>query len=424
MGFARSVARASIVGSSGIATPEKWVEDWFSGGSATAAGVTVNHDTALQYSAFFGGVRVIAEDLGGLPLHVYERLERGKRRAPEHPLYSLLHDEPNDMMTSVQLREVMQGHMLTWGDGVAYVVSDPRTGTIEELWPLRPDRLKIKVRRTGAGTFERFYDYADSENGIYARLSAEQVLHVSGLGFDGVRGYSVVEYGRNSIGLGLATEHFGSAFFGNGSKPGGVLQHAGTVSDPARKRIKADWENLHRGLDKAQRIAILEEGVTWQSIGIPPNDAQFLETRKLQVTEMARWLRLPPHKIGDLERATFSNIEQQQLDYVTTALRIWLVRWEQAIHSQLIAPFERRRFYAEHLVDGLLRGDTVARYQAYAVGRNWGWLSADDVREKENMNPLPDGQGEVYLIPLNTVPASAVAETSGPPPQQEFAPNG
>lgn len=405
MGIVRSAVRASASSMGGIATPEKDIINWITGGVESASGVIVDQETALHYSAFFGGVRVISEDLGGLPLFVYERLERGKRRATEHQLYGLLHDQPNDMMTSVQLRETLQGHALTWGDGVAYLVTHPRTGTIEEIWPLRPDRIRIKVRRMGNGRFERFYDYFDEVNGIAVRLRSDEVLHISGLGFNGVHGYSVVEHGRNSIGLGLATERYGSAFFGNGSRPGGVLSHPGEVPERARKRISADWENLHKGLDRAQRIAILEEGVTWQQIGIAPEDAQFLETRKLQVTEMARWLRLPPHKIGDLERATFANIEEQQLDYVTSALRIWLVRWEQAILTQLFAAEERRRFFAEHLVDGLLRGDTMKRYQAYAVGRNWGWLSADDVRELENQNPIPEGRGEVYLVPLNMVPA-------------------
>ncbi|WP_289009501.1 phage portal protein [uncultured Thermomonospora sp.] len=406
MGWIRSAARAAISGPlSGLATPEKWVEDWFSGGIVNSSGVRVDYDTALTYSAFFAGVRVISEDVAGLPLHLYQRLERGKRRATEHPLYTLLHDQPNPMMSSQQLRETLMGHALMWGNGVAQVVSNPRTGVIEEIWPLRPDRLKIKAVRSGPGRFVRIYQYRDDVNGIYATLLPGEVLHIPGLGFDGVKGYSVVEYAANSIGLGLATEHHGAKFFSNGSTLNGVLSHPGQLSDEARKRMRADWENLHRGIDRAHRIAILEEGVTWQQIGIPNDAAQFLETRKLQVTEMARWLRLPPHKIGDLERATFSNIEQQQIDYVTSALRAWLVRWEQAINTQLLLPEERRTYFAEHLVEALLRGDTQARYQAYAIGRQWGWLSTNDVREKENLNPV-DG-GDVYLQPLNMVPAGS-----------------
>ncbi|MFD6421716.1 phage portal protein [Streptomyces sp. NPDC060198] len=408
MGFLRSVARATSGPLSGIATPEKWVEEWFSGGSANSAGIRVDQDTALTYSPFFAGVRVLSEDLAGLPLHLYERLPtRGKRRADAHPLYGLLHDQPNPMMTSVQLRETLQGHALTWGNGVAQLVTNPRTGMIEEIWPLRPDRLRIYVRRTGPGAFRRVYQYRDEVNGIRATLLDDEVLHIAGLGFDGVRGYSIVEHAANSIGLGLATEHYGAKFFSNGGAPGGALSHPSNLSPEARRRMADDWENIHRGIDRAHRVAILEEGVTWTQVGIPNDNAQFLETRRMQVTEIARWLRIPSHKINDLERATFSNIEQQQLDYIQSALNIWLVRWEQAILTQLLLPEERRQFYAEHLVDNLLRGDTLTRYQAYAVGRQWGWLSANDVRDRENLNPV-DG-GDAYLVPLNMVPAGRSA---------------
>ncbi|MGW2591963.1 phage portal protein [Streptomyces sp. NPDC001515] len=408
MGFLRSVARATAGPLSGIATPERWVEEWFSGGSANSAGIRVDQDTALQYAPFFAGVRVLSEDLAGLPLHLYERMPgRGKQRAEDHPLYGLLHDQPNPMMTSVQLRETLQGHALTWGNGVAQLVTNKQSGVIEEIWPLRPDRLRICIKRTGPGAFRRLYQYRDEVNGISATLMDDEVLHVAGLGFDGVRGYSIVEHAANAIGLGLATEHYGAKFFSNGGAPGGALSHPQNLSPEARKRMAADWENIHSGIDRAHRVAILEEGVTWQQVGIPNDNAQFLETRKLQVTEIARWLRLPPHKIGDLERSTFSNIEQQQLDYVASALNIWLVRWEQAIVTQLLLPEERRRYYAEHLVDSLLRGDTLARYQAYAVGRQWGWLSANDVRDKENLNPVEGGDD--YLVPLNMVPAGRSA---------------
>ncbi len=413
MGFlrsaARGVARASSGPLSGIATPEQWVVDWYSGGTSNSAGVRVDYDTALQYSPFFAGVRVIAEDLAGMPLPVYERLEpRGKQRARSHPLYNVLGVQANPMMSAQQLRETLQGHALMWGDGVAHLVTHKRTGVIEEIWPLRPDRLRIAAKRTGPGKFSRVYQYRDEVNGIKATLLPHEVLHVPGLGFDGVQGYSVVEHAANSIGLGLATEHHGAKVFSNGSNPGGTLTHPGLLSPEARKRMADDWENIHKGIDRAHRVAILEEGVTWQQVGMPNDAAQFLETRKLQVTEMARWLRLPSHKINDLERATFSNIEQQQLDYVSSALHIWLVRWEQAILTQLFLPEERERFFAEHLVDELLRGDTAARYAAYAIGRQWGWLSANDVREKENQNPV-DG-GDAYLVPLNMVPAGSAPD--------------
>ncbi|MCM1974623.1 phage portal protein [Streptomyces sp. G1] len=407
MGFlrsaVRSVARASAGPLSSIATPEKWVEEWWSGGSVNSAGVRVDQETALMYAPFFAGVRVIAEDLGLLPLHLYERLERGKRRATEHPLYALLKDAPNPMMGAMAFKEALQGHAITWGRGVAYVVTDEPTGVVKELWPLRPDRVHIKVRNMGKGRIERWVQYRDDVNGIYANLAPGEYLCINGLGDDGVTGYSVVELAANSIGLGLATEHYGAKTFSNGAAPAGVLTHPDNVSPEARRRMADDWENIHRGIDRAHRVAILEEGVTWQQVGLPNDANQFLETRKLQVTDMARWLRLPPHKIGDLERATFSNIEEQQLDYVSSALSAWLTRWEQAILTQLMLPEERARYFPEHLVDALLRGNSAARYAAYAIGRQWGWLSANDVRERENMNPVEGG--DAYLIPLNMIPA-------------------
>lgn len=775
MGLIRSLVRES----SGLATPEKWLVDWFRGGLRTAAGIDVNHSNALTSTAFFGGVRVIAEDVGSLPLITYERLQpRGKRRANDHALYELLHDQPNPLMPASQFREALQGHVETWGSGYAYIVR--RRGIVRELWPLRPDRMKVDAKRTGPGNLRLTYGYDDPVNGIKATLLPDEVLHVAGPGFDGIRGYSLVALHRNAIGLALATEHYGSSFFRNGARPGGVLHAPREMSDPARARLKADFEAIHRGLDNAQRVAILEEGVKWESVGIPNEDAQFLEcvmpgtlvsmadgrrlpvedlrpgdeviawqddgpavsrvaavgtpplkplvrirtargrtltashdhpclalrrlrtpggrpapaeptwvpigeltpgnfvrvalgapptrrslptdrawflgamvgdgyirdgglgfanhdvgvveemrrvlrmlggdltpsgregdwyvatgargrrggevrrllndaglvgsrshtkrvpalvnaggpaawrgflagyldtdgsvglpgegkqpavcwtstsrallddvqhllallgvqsgvydhqpehdkvirgqavhgrrtwtlyvtgcaqlrtlgglldpahvekrrrleklqglpssryrpanwdydrvveverlpagptvgveiegththvtsglvthnTRTFQIGEMARILRLPPHKLAELSRATFSNIEHQALDYVVSSLRPRLVRWEQAIRSKLFTPRERAQFFAEHLVDGLLRGDQKSRHEAYSTARQWGWMSADDIRELENMNPLPNGKGSVYLVPLNMVPAPSPDEAA------------
>ena len=411
MGLVRSAvaprARSTFGGTSGIATPEKWVEEWFSGGAATASGVWVSEDTALHYSPFFAGVNAIATDVGKLPILLYERLEpKGKRRAREHPLYRVLHDEPNELMPPIALKRTAQGHALTWGTGYVNIVRNSR-GDVTELWPLRPDRVKPEITRTGPGRMSVMYRYHDDVNGIHTRLFPDEVLAIGGLGYDGLRGYSVVALARQSLGLGLATEQYGAAYFANGSRPSGVLRHPKTLSEPAHKRLKADWENQHRGLDKAQRVAILEEGVEWQAIGIPNNDAQFLETRKMQVAEICRWLRLPPHKIADLDRSTNNNIEHQGLEYVADTMLGWLVTWEQSIYQRLLTSIEKPRLFTEFIVDALTRADLKTRYEAYAIGRNWGWLNADDVNETENRNPLPDGIGETYLQPLNMVPAAA-----------------
>lgn len=405
MAFIRSALRGTT---SGLATPEKWLVDWANGGEATDAGVHVSHETAMHYSPFFAGVRLISEDVGRLPFPVYERLEKGKRRATEHPLYGVLNGVANPYMTSMQLRETLTGHAITWGGGYGYLERN-QAGAITEVWPLLPNRITVERVELGNGRIAVMYRY-QPRNGPQSVLFPDEVLHVPGPGFDGLCGYSVVSLARQSIGLGLATEAFGARWFSNGSRPAGVLEHPGTVSEPARLRMKADWDNLHRGVDRAHRIAILEEGVTWRQMGIPPEDAQFLETRRFQVTDMARWLRLPPHKLADLERAHFNNIESQQIDYVTEGLMSWLARWEGAVLLRGFTTAERAKYFAEHIVEGLLRGDIKTRYEAYAIGRQWGWLSADDIAELENRNPLPDGQGDMYLVPLNMVPAASLTE--------------
>lgn len=407
MGFLSRALRGSIEGSSGVATPEKWLVEWMRGGEKSASGVLVDTATALSSTAFFGAVRVVSEDIGALPRHLYERQgDRGKRRATDHPLHEILHDAPNPLMTSAQFFEALQGHQETWGTAYASIERD--RGRVVGLWPLRPDRVTPEVRRTGPSGMRVTWRYDDHENDIHVRLLPDEILHVPGFGADGIRGYSLIALHKNALGLSVAMERYGSAFFKNGSRPGGVLQRPDNgkrLSDDARKRMKSDFEELHQGLDNAQRIAILEEGVTWQSVGIPNDDAQFIEGRTFQVQEMSRMTRVPPHKLAELSRATFSNIEDQGRDYVVSSLRPRLVRWEQAFRQQLLTTRERDRFFAEHLVDALLRGDTKSRYDAYATGRQWGWLSADDIREKENMDPIEDGSGAAYLVPLNTTQA-------------------
>jgi hypothetical protein len=235
------------------------------------------------------------------------------------------------------------------------------------------------------------------------------VWHLRGLSSDGLVGLSPIQLMRQAIGLGMATEEFGARFFGNDARPGGVLQHPGVLGNEAFERLQSSWETRHGGLSNSHRVAILEEGMQYSQIGIPPEDAQFLETRKFQVTEIARAFRVPPHMLADLERATFSNIEHQSIEFVVHSIRPWLVRWEQSIQQQLMLDRDRQKYFAEFVVDGLLRGDTVSRYQAYATGRQNGWLSANDIRTLENMNPV-DG-GDIYLVPLNMVPADMAGET-------------
>lgn len=369
---------------------------------ATASGVDVTPDSALTYTAVWACVRILSESVAMLPLVLYERTAQGKQRAVNHPLYTILHDVANPEMTAFELRETLQGHLATWGNAFGYIEWG-RDGFPRELWPLRPDRMRV-ARKNG---LLRYY-YRIQAGNPEIPLVAESVLHLRGLGGDGIIGYSPIQMHRESIGLGKAAEEFGSRFFGNDARPGGILEHPGVLGDDAYKRVKGNWASEHGGLDKSHKIAILEEGMKFHEVGIPPEDAQFLETRKFQVQDIARIYRMPPHKMADLDRATFSNIEHLSIEFVTDTLMPWLVRWEKRANLQLLTGEERKRLYIEHLIDGLLRGDIKSRYEAYAIGRQNGFLSTNDIREKENMNGI-DG-GDVYLVPLNMIPADQVGQ--------------
>lgn len=370
----------------------------------TAAGVSVSGDGALKYTAVLAAVRVLAESVASLPLLVYERLpgEQGKRRAPDFYLYELLHNKPNPFIDSFIFRELMMVHLLLWGNAYAEIESDSR-GRVTALWPLLAGNM-LNITRGADGLV---YEY-QLPNGQIQKIPGFALLHLRGLGTNGYFGLSPIALARQAIGLGLAAEQFGAGFFGNGAQMSGILKHPMKLTDEAETSLRESWAALYKGLDNAHRIAVLEEGMEYERISVPPEDAQFLETRKFQVTEIARMYRVPPHMLGDLDRATFSNIEHQSLEFVMHSLKPWLVRWEMAIAQQLMTAAERARFFPEFLVDGLLRGDTTARYGAYAVGRQNGWLSANDIRRLENMNPVEGG--DVYLVPLNTVPADQVGQ--------------
>lgn len=364
----------------------------------STAGVSVSETTAYRLTAVWACVRVISEDVASLPIFVYERLDRGKRKALTHPLYDLLHNQPNPEMTALQFREALTAHALTWGNGYAYKVVDSR-GVVRELWPLLPDRT---WPRRDPQTRELFYETEAPTSDQRFRLRADQVMHLAGLGFDGLVGYSPIALHRQTIGLGLAAEEFGARFFSQGTNMGGFISHPGSLSQQAYDRLMKD-PNLglpsYQGIGRAHLWRILEEGMKPERMGIPPDEAQFIETRKFTIAEIARIFRVPPHKIQDLERATFSNIEEQAIDYVVSTLRPWLVRWEQAIRMKLLSADHQRTHFVEHVVDGLLRGNTQTRYAAYSTGRQWGWLSANDIRELENLNPIEDG--DRYLEPAN-----------------------
>lgn len=368
----------------------------------TAAGVQVDSASAMQSVAVYACVRVLSESIASLPLILYERLQpKGKNRAVNHNLYPILHDLPNPEMTSMELRETLVGHQCGWGNAYAEIEYS-NGGKIKGLWPLRPDKTKPK-RVNGQIVY-----MVDMPTGQTVGLPFNRVMHIKGLGYDGMVGYNPIHLARQAIGLSLATEEFGARFFGNGARPGAVLEHPGRLGPGTGDRLRASWEMMHKGLENSHRVAILEEGMKLHEIGIPPEDAQFLETRKFQKAEIASLYRVPLHLINDLEHATFSNIEHMSLEFVMFSLMPWFVRWEQAIYRDLLSPADRLTYFAQHLVAGLLRGDLVNRYNAYAVGRQNGWLSANDIRELEDMNPIENG--DMYLVPLNMVPADQAGE--------------
>lgn len=367
-------------------------------GMVSTAGIRVNEETALRVTAVYACVRVIAETVASLPLPLYRRLERGKEKVTAHPLYSILHDMPNPEMTSFTFREVLMTHLLLWGNAYAQIVRDKR-GQVLELWPLSPSGMEL-VRDDKAR--QLVYRYTEGMKTI--EYKPEQIFHIPGLSFDGVKGLSPIAVTREAIGLAMATEEFGSRFFGNGARPGGILEHPGVVKDP--EKLRKSWEEVYKGVHNSHKIAVLEEGMKYHEIGIPPEDAQFLETRKFQLNEICRIFRVPPHLVGDLERATFSNIEHQSIDFVMHTIRPWLVRWEQAIVKALLLPEERKLYFPRFNVDGLLRGDFKTRMEGYAIGRQNGWYSANDIRELEDMNPIPEeAGGDLYLVNGNMLPA-------------------
>lgn len=366
----------------------------------TTSGKPVNERTAMQTTAVYACVRILAEAVASLPLHVYEyQDDGGKKLVHDHPLYYLLHDEPNPEMTSFVFRETLMSHLLIWGNAYAQVIRDG-AGRVLGLYPLLPD--KMEVQRDDRGNIYYVYSRNSDENPMFKeygniKLKAEDVLHIPGLGFDGLIGYSPIAMAKNAVGMTLACEEYGASFFANGANPGGVLEHPGVLKDPSK--VRESWNSVYRGVNNAHKIAVLEEGMKYQQIGIPPEEAQFLETRKFQINEIARLYRIPPHMVGDLDKSSFSNIEQQSLEFVKYTLDPWVIRWEQSLQRSLLLPGEKGKYFIKLNVDGLLRGDYQSRMNGYAVGRQNGWFSANDIREMENMNPIPDEEGgNLYLI--------------------------
>lgn len=385
------------------------IESW--GGGPSHSGQRVNQNSALQLTVVWACVRVLAESVASIPLVVLKRVgNKGKERAVGHPVYSVLHDRANTDQPSFMWRENVMAHLALRGNSYCEKEYDNR-GRLIGLWPIAPDRVTVK-RVNGVKMFEV------NVNGQAVPLTSREIMHVPGLGYDGLVGYSPLHVAREAIGAGLAAQEYAARFFDNNASPGGVLEHPGKLGPDALKNLRASWADRHSGAANSNKPAILEEGMKWHQLSISNRDSQFLETRKFQINEICRMYRVPPHLVQDLDRATFSNIEQQSIDFVVHTLRPWLVRIEQVLNWELFDEAERKEYFCEFNVDGLLRGDSAARGAFYTQMFNVGVLSVNDIREKENLNPVEGG--DQRFVPLNMI---SLEKAGQPEPKPEAKPD-
>lgn len=376
---------------------------FYMGGSTS--GKQVTERSAMQMTAVYSCVRILSEAVAGLPLHLYRYKEGGgKEKAIDLPLYRLMHDEPNPEMSSFVFRETLMTHLLLWGNAYAQIIRNGK-GEVIALYPLMPNKMRVDRDENGSLYYEYVHtsDEADTMKNTTVRLTPYNVLHIPGLGFDGLVGYSPIAMAKNAIGMAIACEEYGAKFFANGAAPSGVLEHPGVIKDP--QKVREAWQSQFGGSQNANKIAVLEEGMKYTPISISPEQAQFLETRKFQINEIARIFRVPPHMVGDLEKSSFSNIEQQSLEFVKYTLDPWVMRWEQSLSRALFTEEEKKTLFFKFNVEGLLRGDYQSRMNGYATARQNGWMSANDIRELENMDKIPAEQGgDLYLINGSMLP--------------------
>lgn len=376
---------------------------WDFSDMASSSGVSVNSpEKALAFSAFWNGVNIISGSVGCLPLNVYRRTADGKAQAKEQTAHHLLHDRPNPFMSALAFRQTLTAHALIRGNGYAEIEWDG-AGRVRYLWPLPPQYV-VPLIANG----EVFYSIEGPE--LPKRvLRSDSVLHIHGLGDNGYWGYSVLSLVKESLGLGLAAEKFGAKFFGNGATTGGVLTFPGKLGAEATKNLRESVERVHQGLDKAHRLMVVEEGGTFAKTMIPPDEAQFLETRHFQVEEVARWLDLPAYMLKEANKPTYASVELQGIEFVTRCLMQWLRRWELECTYKL---FGKTDLFCEFNADALLRGDTKSRYEAYTLAISAGWMKRSEVRERENLNPAPE---------LDTLPIPGAA---APPDPKDEEPEG
>jgi len=388
-----------------LRSPATWLLDYL-GTSETASGVRASQAAAYSLSGYYNGVRLISETLGSLPLNVYRRTDAGREVATSHPVQLLLHKQPNPEMSAMVFRETLMAHVIDWGN--AYVeIQRGSDGSPVNLWPLLPRDTWPTRSEDGALWYETWID------GTRYLFPAADVLHVPGLGYDGRKGYPLIQVAAESIGLNASQHSYSSKYFRNGGHVSMVAETDGQLEPDGRERFKQELQATYGGLTNAHRIALLEHGVKLRATNLSHEDSQLIESMKFSVEEWARWFNLPPHKLKDLQNAHFTNIEHQNIEFVSDAIRPWAVRWEQEFDRKLF--FQKNTFYTKHVLEGLLRGDLRSRSESYAIGRNWGWLSVNEIREREEMNRLPSDTGDQYLVPLNMVPA----DQAGQQPSEE-----
>lgn len=397
----------------GVFGRRDYITDWLRGyfwAPPTRAGVKLDENVALTYSAVFNAVQLLSDSVKVLPVSVYEETNNGRQEAVNHPAHKLLHTRPNPQCSPSRFKAYLQACKLLWGNGYAEIQWKAGRREPVGLWAIHPSRVEVKRRENGD-----IYYRVRQANSQYTEVDQMNMFHLANLCTDGVQGISTVGYARESLGLGLAAERFGATFFGNGAKPGGVLEHPMKMSPEGRKRLREDWQDMHGGPDSANRVAILEEGMKYNTIGIPPDDAQFLETRQFQVLEVARWFNLPPHKLKDLSRGTYSNIEQQAQEYVTDSVMPHLVDWEDEIQFKLIGDGEG--YFAKFDVNAILRADTDSRGKYYTSMWNLGAMTTNEIRAQEDMNPIGPA-GDLHFCQVNMTTLERMkADLERPEPQ-------
>lgn len=366
-------------------------------GHRTVSGVTVTPDTAMRVTTVYACVRLISETIGTLPLHLYRRDGRKKEIATDHPLYELLHDAPNPLMTSVQMREQMQAALLLEGNAYARIIRD-NLGEVKEILPIHPSRVQVRPSRSGRNLVYII-------DGGKERYLSGDIWHITGFSLDGLMGVSPISYHREAVGVAMAAERHAAAVLGNNARPSGILSHPGELDDEAIKKLRESWQAAHGG-DNVGGVAVLEEGMEFKPLTMSMQDLQYIETRKFSRAEITALFRVPLHMVNDLERATFSNIEHQGLEFKSYTVLPWAVRWEASIRRDLLLPGERKRYFARYNLEGLHRGDMKTRFDVYTKAIQWGIYSPNEARELEERDPREGG--DVYLSPLNMEPSGSL----------------